>query len=43
VRDTKKGEELKATLEKLGGKGKFEYVVIKDMQAEGCYDEAIKG
>lgn len=43
VRNPKKSAWLVPHFEKVYGKGKFELHVVPDMQAEGAYDEAIKG
>ncbi|KAF6816903.1 NAD dependent epimerase/dehydratase [Colletotrichum plurivorum] len=43
VRNPKKSAWLVPHFEKVYGKGKFELHVVPDMQADGAYDEAIKG
>ncbi|KAI8317685.1 Aldehyde reductase 2 [Colletotrichum sp. SAR11_240] len=43
VRNPKKSAWLVPHFEKAYGKGKFELHIVPDMQADGAYDEAVKG
>ncbi|KZT38287.1 NAD(P)-binding protein [Sistotremastrum suecicum HHB10207 ss-3] len=42
VRSDAKGEYLKKLFASYG-EGKFEYVIVKDIEADGAFDEAVKG
>lgn len=43
VRSTAKGEYLKKKLSDIsGGGGKFEYVIVEDIEAPNAFDEAVK-
>lgn len=43
TRDISKVKDLSALWEKKFGEGRLELAVVKDMAAEGAFDEAIKG
>lgn len=42
VRNTKKGEYLDKLFTARYGPGKFEYIVVADLEDEGAFDEAVK-
>ena len=43
MRDESKAQWMKEKLDKDYGPGNFELVVVKDLAADGAFDEAIKG
>jgi hypothetical protein len=43
ARTSDKGNVVKAALEKKHGSGTVEIVVVEGMEADGAFDEAVKG